>query len=111
MQASTTTASSGSEALRVAAEGGIDLLLTDLKMPGMDGDELASKLRYQHPDLRVLYLTGYSDDLFSKKAALWEGETFLDKPCSVAGLLEAVAMALCGHLLPSEEASQTTYKH
>ena len=45
-----------------------------------------------NPDLKVLYLTGYSDRLFKEKVMLWEDEAFLDKPCSVKGLLQAVSM-------------------
>ena len=46
--------------------------------------------------LKVLYLTGYSDRLFKEKATLWEDEAFLDKPCSVKGLLQAVYILLSG---------------
>lgn len=96
----TATAENGPAALRIFGEGSTpDLLLTDLNMPGMRGDELAAKMRRQSPDLKVLYLTGYADLLFNDRAMLWQGETYLDKPCSVKGLLEAVNMALYGHLL------------
>jgi CheY-like chemotaxis protein len=60
----------------------------------MDGDELAARLRQSWPDLKVLYLTGYSQALFGNRALLWEGEAFLGKPCSPAELLEAVSMLL-----------------
>lgn len=92
-------ADSGPAALQIFGEKGTpDLLLTDLNMPGMRGDELAAKMRRESPDLKVLYLTGYSDQLFSDRTTLWENETFLDKPCSVRSLLEAVNLALYGHL-------------
>src|SRR5579884_3643128 len=61
----------------------LDVLLTDLMMPEMHGDELARRLREREPGLKVLYLTGYSDRLFKEKVTLWEDEAFLDKPCSV----------------------------
>lgn len=77
--------------------GPFDLLLTDLMMPGMSGAELASALRRQEPDLKVLYLTGYADQLFKARAPLWAGETFLEKPTTPDGLLEAVSLALFGH--------------
>jgi CheY-like chemotaxis protein len=60
----------------------------------MDGDELAARLRQSWPDLKVLYLTGYSQALFGNRALLREGEAFLEKPCSPAELLEAVSMLL-----------------
>jgi two-component system cell cycle sensor histidine kinase/response regulator CckA len=65
-------------------------------MPQMQGDELARRLRQRQPALKVLYLTGYSDQLFKDKITLWEDEAFLDKPCSVKGLLEAVSLLLFG---------------
>lgn len=93
----TLTASSGPAALEVCESNGLpDLLLTDYKMPGMDGDSLAARLRQREPDLKVLYLTGYADQLFAQRGALWRAEAFLEKPCTVRGLLEAVAMMLSG---------------
>ena len=94
----TALAVDGREALEVAGKfGSCDLLLTDLVMPEMNGDELARRLRRDDPNLNVLYLTGYSDRLFKEKTVLWEGEAFLDKPCTIEGLLEAVSLLLSGH--------------
>jgi two-component system, cell cycle sensor histidine kinase and response regulator CckA len=91
----TTTAPDGPEAIEAAAKlGSFDLLVTDLMMPQMTGDELARRLRQSQPSLKVLYLTGFSDRLFKEKVTLWEGEAFLEKPCSIKGLMEAVAMLL-----------------
>jgi len=80
-----------------AASEPFDLLLTDLMMPGMCGDELARHLRLRHPDLRVLYLTGFSDRLFATRPVLWTNEAFIEKPVTVAGLREAVSLAIFGH--------------
>ena len=101
----TTTAVDGETALAAAsAHGPFDLLLTDLMMPNMPGDALAASLRRQDPDLPVLYLTGYSDQLFKERQQLWANETFLDKPTSMQGLREAVSLALFGHTNgPSED--------
>src|SRR5512146_1860046 len=67
------TARSGHEAIDIAArEAAFDLLLTDLMMPGINGDELARHLRRADPDLNVLYLTGHSDQLFRDKRVLWD---------------------------------------
>jgi hypothetical protein len=47
--------------------------------------------------MKVLYITGYSDRLFSERSVLWQDEAFVDKPISPAGLCEAVSQALFGH--------------
>ena len=93
-----TTALSGAAALEAASKMSVlDLLVTDVMMPGMSGDELARQMRHSDRGLKVLYLTGYSDRLFKEKTALWADEAFLDKPCTVRGLREAVSLLLFGH--------------
>ena len=89
----TRLAANGAEAL-AAAEGPdpIDLLVTDMMMPVMNGDEVARRLRQKHPTLKVLYYTGYSDRLFDEKGMLWEDEAFVEKPSGSKGLLEAVSL-------------------
>jgi CheY-like chemotaxis protein len=95
----TAVASDGPDALRVAQEFmPVEVLVTDLMMPHMTGDELARRLRQVEPNLKVLYLTGFSDQLFKEKATLWQDEAFLDKPCSVKGLLEAVSLLAVGRI-------------
>src|SRR5690349_13824003 len=80
----TTTAADGPEAIDAASKlDTLDVLVTDVMMPQMQGDELARRLRQRQPGLKVLYLTGYSDQLFKDKITLWEDEAFLDKPCSM----------------------------
>jgi two-component system cell cycle sensor histidine kinase/response regulator CckA len=94
----TRVATDGKEALRVTDEDGpFDLLLTDLAMPGMFGDELARRVRLEHPDQRVLYLTGFSDRLFNSRQALWAHEAVIEKPATVDSLREAVSRMLFGH--------------
>jgi two-component system cell cycle sensor histidine kinase/response regulator CckA len=101
----TATASGGSEGLEVAAAlETLDILVTDLMMPTMNGDELARRIRASAPGVKVLYLTGFSDRLFKEKVTLWADEAFLDKPCSVKGLLQAVSLLLFGRLeLPQRD--------
>jgi|SRR5438093_6737765 len=95
----TALACDGSEAIEVAAKlTPVGMLVTDVMMPQMHGDELARRLRQSEPSLKVLYLTGYSDRLFKEKATLWADEAFLDKPCTVKGLLEAVSLLLYGRI-------------
>lgn len=75
-------AQNGSEALRVAREHGqpIQLLVTDLIMPGMSGTELSAALLESQPDLKVLYISGYTDDVNVLSGALEDNARFLAKP-------------------------------
>ena len=90
-------ATSGKDALEHLTPGRpLDLLLTDLRMPDMEGDELAREFRGVQPDLKVLYLTSHADRLFEAKVRLLNREAYLDKPFTREGLREAVAMAIFG---------------
>jgi two-component system, cell cycle sensor histidine kinase and response regulator CckA len=94
----TTLAPGAAEALELLASApSFDLLLTDLMMPGMRGDELAQVLSQRMPEIKVLYLTGYADRLFAVRNMLWANEAFVEKPVTVAGLREAVSLLLFGH--------------
>jgi CheY-like chemotaxis protein len=96
----TSGAGSGPEALQVAeAAAPFDLIVADVNMPDMTGPELTSRLRMRHPDIRVLYLTGFNEQLFAAKNVLWEGEAFLDKPATIDGLLQAVSLILYGSIV------------
>jgi CheY-like chemotaxis protein len=102
-----TTAGDGPTAIAIVAkQGAPDLLLTDFRMPQMNGDELAARLRQSLPDLKVLYLTGYSQALFDNRAVLWEGEAFLEKPCNPSELLEGVSMLLFNRTAPAAASLQ-----
>lgn len=88
---------SGKEALEIIMKGpSLDILITDLRMPEMEGDELARQVRTSKPDLKVLYLTSHADRLFAAKQQLWAEEAYLDKPFTREGLREAVALLLFG---------------
>ena len=84
-------AGNGKDALRVAdrARGDIDLLLTDVIMPGMRGTELYRELVKRRPDVKVLFMSGYTDDAGGALNDL-EGEFFLAKPFAAEALLDAV---------------------
>ena len=89
----TALAADGQEGLEAAAKFGVfDLLLTDLMMPRMRGDDLARQLLRDQPQLKVLYVTGHSDRLFKDSVILGENQAFLDKPFSSDGLREALAL-------------------
>jgi two-component system cell cycle sensor histidine kinase/response regulator CckA len=76
----------------------LDLIVTDVMMPEMSGCELARRLRLKNPDLKVLYVTGYTDRLFEEKVMMWENEAFVEKPCSVKALLEGVSLLWSQHI-------------
>ncbi len=86
------------QAFEVAARhrGAVELLLTDLVMPGVAGDELARRMALERPDLRVLYISGYSDHVLNRKGVLMEGTRLLQKPFSPEDLLQAVEETLAG---------------
>ena len=60
--------------------GTIHMLLTDVLMPGMNGRELAYRLRKQRPDMKVLYVTGYADRVFEHSGGPDIDEAFMEKP-------------------------------
>jgi CheY-like chemotaxis protein len=76
----------------------LDLLIADLEMPEVSGEEVVRRIRLARPDLKVLYVTGHIDRLLDARATLWEGEAFLDKPFTPRGLLEAVSLLLYGKM-------------
>lgn len=77
-------AASGPQALDLMkeAEFDIDLLITDIVMPRMNGRELAQRMRNDRPDLKVLFTSGYSDDIISSHGLLDKGVHFIGKPYS-----------------------------
>jgi two-component system cell cycle sensor histidine kinase/response regulator CckA len=88
-------ASDGLEAMALLAERSFDLIVADLAMPNLGGDELICRVRCAHPELKVLYVTGHIDSLMDVRS-LWEDEAFLEKPYTSAGLAEAVSLLLYG---------------
>jgi CheY-like chemotaxis protein len=95
-----TEAEGGLEAIALLAQGHpLDLLMADLDMPGLGGDEMVRRIRATRPDLKVLYVTGHIDRLMDARP-LWEGEAFLEKPFNAVGLREAIALLLHGTLKP-----------
>jgi CheY-like chemotaxis protein len=71
-----------------------DLLVTDVVMPGLSGPNLAARLLHQNPRLRVLYMSGYTDDAAAVHGAFWGGIPLLQKPFTPSKLAERVRMAL-----------------
>ncbi|HXM72266.1 MAG TPA: response regulator [Candidatus Dormibacteraeota bacterium] len=89
-------AANGPDALDMAREftGHIDLLLTDVIMPQMNGSELAPRLIASRPDLRVLYMSGFAQPALGATGTLEPGTALLDKPFTEPALLASVREAL-----------------
>jgi len=105
-----TAAESGEEAAQMIAHPeypGIDLLVTDLMMPGMNGRQLGEIVRSKYPNARVLYVTGFADALFQGLQELGEGESFIEKPFGPDGLLEATRLLMFGHISEGQEPPDT----
>jgi PAS domain S-box-containing protein len=90
------SAESSKDALRIVAENGrtFDLLLTDLIMPGLSGGALAKQVRAHAPGIRVLYMSGYSDEVVTRNGSLEPGAPFLEKPFSANELAAKVRETL-----------------
>ncbi len=89
-------ASGGAEAELLCRrfEGKIHLLVSDVVMPGMSGAKLARRLRRQRPEIRVLFLSGYTDNAVQPHGILKSSTAFLQKPFTAHALAEKVASVL-----------------
>ena len=74
----------------------LHLLLTDVVMPGMNGRELAERLTQRRPGLRVLYTSGYGEDVIARHGVLEPGVLLLQKPYPLTKLAGLVRTALAG---------------
>ena len=88
----------GAEALRICEQhlGAIDLVITDVIMPGLSGPDLAGRITGTRPTVKVLYVSGYPDDVITHQGLLRPGNIFLEKPYPVATLLRKVREVLDG---------------
>ena len=106
-------AENGATALKICEDlrGEIDLVVTDLVMTGSSGQALASNLGERFPQIRVLFMSGYTEDNASRRDILAKGSPFLQKPFSVGELAKAVSDALAfsqAYLEKAEAAAQSS---
>lgn len=94
---------SGEEALNIYRTQGdsIHLVMTDVVMPGMGGAKLGEHLKAIKPDLRILYCSGYTDDLLGEQGVLGADVHFVNKPFEIAALLKMVRCVLDGNDPPT----------
>lgn len=91
-------AESAEDALRQSEEviNDIDMLMTDIVMPGMNGPDLAKKFQEMRPSLKVLYMSGYTENAIVHKGILKDGISFLHKPFSIKSISKALRQVLNG---------------
>ena len=91
-------AASGLEALQFVRDGNhvIDLVVSDVVMPEMDGPTLLREIRKHLPDLKVIFVSGYAEDAFRKNLPEGEAFNFLPKPFSLKQLVETVKATMAG---------------
>jgi DNA-binding response OmpR family regulator len=92
------SAGSATEALRVAAShsGAIDLLVSDVVMPGMNGRDLAAALRETRPTLTPLFMSGHTADVITTRGLLAPGVAFIEKPFTPVAMAAKVRAVLDG---------------
>ena len=90
------SAGNGTEALELfcAGNNGIDLLITDLVMPGIGGRELARQCSAIRDSLRVIYISGYTRDSLLSPQTFEEGTEFIEKPFTSDAILDRIARVL-----------------
>ena len=90
------TADNGDDALEILARNEpIDLLISDVVMPGMDGPTMVREARQTRPDLKILFMSGYAEEQLRKSIDI-ENVNFLPKPFSVIELAEAARRTMTG---------------
>jgi len=101
-------AESGEQALILYEQHKFDLLITDYNLPGIDGLALAARIRQRAPQIPIMILTAYADDMLRRQAANLSIQQILNKPVKIEMLRHLVATALLegqGNFVPSSATS------
>ncbi len=88
------TAANPKEALEILEGKNFALMLSDVIMPGMSGIELAEKVKMSMPDIKVVFMTGYSEELIGREGLMDEKATYIKKPFTLSDLLQKLANVL-----------------
>jgi DNA-binding NtrC family response regulator len=97
---------SGAEALDAAEKTAFDVALVDLKMPGMDGEELLARLKQQHPLVEVVILTGHGSVSSAVRATQAGAYEYLQKPCELDDVLTVITKAYAKHVAAQDTVEQ-----
>jgi CheY-like chemotaxis protein len=99
------------EAMRIAAQhtGPIHVMLTDIVMPGVKGEELAEQIRAVRPELKVLYMSAYTEDAVLNLGILAPGTNFIEKPFGIDDLARKVREVLHGRKAKGSEPRTGNY--
>ncbi len=89
----TYVANSGQQALRLVDEVNVNVIVLDLKMPGMDGLEVLRRLRKSHPEIEVIILSGHGSELDEAYVRNLGAFEYLRKPADIGDVVEAVKRA------------------
>jgi two-component system response regulator YesN len=103
-------ASNGSKALDIARKERPQLLLTDVRMPKMDGIELATAYRETEPNCQIIFMSGFSDKEYLKSAIKLRAVSYVEKPIDISELQEALELAVsqCQELTNNPQAKTST---
>ena len=100
-------AEDGNEALRVYREVQPPIVLTDIKMPGMDGIELLQQIKRENPETEVVMITGHGDMDLAIKSLKYEATDFITKPINV-NALEIALQRVCERILTRQQLREYT---
>lgn len=89
-----TEAGDGGEALRLVEEDGFDLVITDVIMPGMDGRRLYETLKGRFTEIKVIFISGYAEDIIHKHGVMEKDIPFLEKPFTLKKIAAKVREVL-----------------
>jgi len=88
------TASSGKDGINFISEHPVDLIISDVRMPGMNGIEMCNQIKSILPDCRIIFLSGYSDKEYLKGAIELEAVSYVEKPIDVEEVESAIGKAV-----------------